>query len=168
VGVFVEGGPKVGTRTLADEEQLAFDIINSMTDSQKKLAIIAEKAPDDYRNAGVPTPPAYQPEGLAVSQMSHEQMVTLRKLLETYSAHLEKPLADEQFQAIEKADLDKVYFAWAGATEAGKGHYYRIQGPTFVLELCNIQTDPQGNEANHIHSVWRNVKGDFDLPVTAK
>jgi hypothetical protein len=46
------------------------------------------------------------------------------------------------------------------------GHYYRIQGPTFVLELVNIQADPAGHVANHIHSVWRSMQGDFALPAT--
>ena len=45
------------------------------------------------------------------------------------------------------------------------GHYYRVQGPTFVLELVNIQSDPAGNPANHIHSVWRSLEGDFAVPA---
>jgi hypothetical protein len=62
--------------------------------------------------------------------------------------------------------LDHVYFAWAGATKPGVGHYYRVQGPTFVLELVNIQSDPAGNPANHIHSVWRSLQGDFAVSAS--
>ena len=50
----------------------------------------------------------------------------------------------------------QVAFAWAGETEKGKKHYYRIQGPTFLIEYDNTQ-----NDGNHIHSVWRDFNGDF-------
>ena len=57
-------------------------------------------------------------------------------------------------------------FAWLGATQPGIGHSYRIEGPTFVLELINVQDDPAGNKANHIHSVWRDARGDFGTAKT--
>ena len=57
---------------------------------------------------------------------------------------------------IERAGWDKVSFAWAGGIEKGQGHYYRLQGPTFVLEYDNTQ-----NNANHIHTVWRDFLNDF-------
>ncbi|MEO1972064.1 MAG: DUF3500 domain-containing protein, partial [Pirellulaceae bacterium] len=47
----------------------------------------------------------------------------------------------------------------------GIGHYYRIQGPTFLIEFVNTQPDAAGNPANHIHCVWRDMKGDFAIPV---
>ena len=46
-------------------------------------------------------------------------------------------------------------------------HFFRIQGPSFIAELCNYQTDPEGTAANHIHSVWRDLTGDFNLPLGA-
>ena len=58
--------------------------------------------------------------------------------------------------AAAKAGLDKIAFAWAGEPERGKKHYYRVQGPTFLIEYDNTQ-----NDANHIHSVWRDFDGDF-------
>ncbi len=57
--------------------------------------------------------------------------------------------------------LNSVYFAWSGATEPGVGHDYCVQGPSFMLELVNVQSDPAGNKANHVHSVWRSLNGDF-------
>ena len=47
---------------------------------------------------------------------------------------------------------DDMRFAWAGPAEVGAPHYYRIQGPTFVIEYNNTQ-----NNANHVHSVWRSL-----------
>lgn len=163
--VFVEGGPPVGTRTLAKEEQLAFDLVKGLDDAQKKKAIIAEHAPDDYRAAGQPQPPQSSPEGLAAAEMTEAQKETLLSLLQAYNSHLQPSIARARLVEIKAAGLDRVYFAWAGDTNPGVGHYYRVQGPTFVLELINVQADPAGNPANHIHSVWRNLQGDFALPV---
>lgn len=163
VGVFVTGGPEKGTRTLANEEQYAFDLVNQLTDEQRKKAIIDEKAPADYRAAGAPTPPPYAPEGIAASDLTDAQKKTLWSLLETYNANLAPELTAARLAEVKAAGVDKVYFAWAGSTMPGVGHYYRVQGPTFVLELVNIQADPQGNKANHIHSVWRSETHDFGI-----
>ncbi len=160
---FIPGGPEQGTRTLASEEQLAFDLVGSLTDQQRKKAIIAEKAPAEYRAAGQPQPPHSAPEGLPVAEMTEPEKKTLRSLLEVYTSHLAAPLAAAELADVDAHGLDRVYFAWAGATEPGKGHYYRIQGPSFVLELVNIQSDPAGNKANHIHSVWRSLDHDFGV-----
>lgn len=160
---FVPGGPGEGTRTLAAEEQFAFELIGSLSDQQRAKAIIADKAPAEYRNAGKPQPPRTAPEGLAGAEMNEGQKKLLHMLLEIYTSHLATPLAAVQMADVDAHGLDRVYFAWAGATEPGVGHYYRVQGPTFVLELVNIQSDPAGNKANHVHSVWRSLTGDFGV-----
>jgi hypothetical protein len=163
VSIFVPGGPEVGTRTLTQEEQLAFDLVHSLGDSQRKRAVVADKAPDEYRNAGKPQPPLDAPEGLPAADMTDPQKQTLWALLENYNNNLAAPLAANRLAEIKAQGLDRVSFAWFGGTSPGEPHYYRLQGPTFLLELINVQSDPAGNKANHIHSVWRNLKGDFGL-----
>ncbi len=163
VKVFVPGGPKIGTRTLADEEQLAFDLLASLDDAQRQRAVLADKAPDDYRNAGQPQPPHEPAAGLPAANMTDAQRKTLRSLLEAYCGHLAPELAAARMKEIDDFGFDLIDFAWLGAQQPGVGHSYRVQGPTFVLELVNIQSDPQGNPANHIHSVWRSLKGDFGV-----
>ena len=69
---------------------------------------------------------------------------------------------------LDAAGFDKVHFAWAGATEPGVGHYYRVQGPTCLVEFVNTQPDAAGNIANHIHCYWRDIRGDFALPAQGK
>jgi hypothetical protein len=64
--------------------------------------------------------------------------------------------------AVKKAGLANLHFAWLGSSDRGKGQYYRIQGPTFLIEYDNTQ-----NNANHVHSVWRDFKGDFGLDMLA-
>ncbi len=161
--IVVPGGPPQGTRTLAQEEQLAFDLVNSLSSEQRQLAVIAEKAPADYRAAGLPQPPHTAPEGIPAAKLTAQQRQLLWTLLKTYSRNLASSVAAARLADIQEHDLDRVCFAWAGGTKSGEEHYYRVQGPTFVLELVNVQSDPAGNPANHIHSVWRSLKGDFDV-----
>ena len=70
--------------------------------------------------------------------------------------------------AIREAGVEKIHFAWAGADKPGVGHYYRVQGPSFLIEFVNTQPDAAGNVANHIHCVWRDLGGDFALPIASK
>lgn len=163
VHVEVDGGPARGVRTLAQEEQIALDLVASLDDAQRRRAMIAEQAPAEYRAAGEPRPPQTPPEGIPAAQLTGDQRRQLVLLLRTYVEHLAPPLAAAQMRAIEAAGLERVCFAWAGATQPGRGHYYRVQGPTFVLELINVQSDPAGNPANHIHSVWRTLPDDFGI-----
>ena len=70
-----------------------------------------------------------------------------------------------ELEQIRETGLGKVHFAFQGSTEPGKPYTYRVQGPTFVIEFLNVQADSAGNIANHIHSSWRAIKGDFGLHV---
>ena len=74
-------------------------------------------------------------------------------------------VAAARVDAIEEAGFDHVHFAWAGASKPGTGHYYRIQGPTFLVEFVNTQPDAAGNPASHIHLIWRDTAGDFGVPI---
>jgi hypothetical protein len=94
--------------------------------------------------------------GLAHSAMRPDQRVMLERLLDEYAGNLRHDAASEQLQRIRDSGMDKIRFAWIGSTEAGRPHYYRITGPTFVIELDNTQ-----NEANHIHTVWHDRQRDF-------
>lgn len=163
VHLFVEGGPEVGTRTLASEEQLAFDLLKSLEPGPAAEAIVAEKAPADYRGPGQPEPPRTAPEGLPAKKMTDAQQKLLRGLLTAYCGNLAPEMATARLAEIDAAGFERVHFAWLGATKPGVGHAYRVQGPTFLLELVNIQSDPAGNPANHIHSVWRSLQHDFGV-----
>ncbi|HEY1065891.1 MAG TPA: DUF3500 domain-containing protein, partial [Pirellulales bacterium] len=82
-----------------------------------------------------------------------------------YTGNMPADVATERLAEIEAAGIEKVHFAWAGADRPGIGHYYRVQGPTFLLEFANVQPDAAGNPANHIHSIWRNMQGDFGIRI---
>jgi hypothetical protein len=162
----VEGGLEVGTRVLGKEEEFAFQLVRSLDEQQTKTALIAQKAPREIRAAGEAQPPQEPPAGLSVEKMNDRQQELLRKLVAAYLESMPQEVRQARRQAIVEADTRKVHFAWAGATQPGVGHYYRVQGPTFVIELVNTQPDAAGNPANHIHCVWRDMKGDFAIPLT--
>ena len=96
------------------------------------------------------------PTGILASELAPNQRDLLMKVIDAYSSAMTEDLAAERMDRLRKAGVDKIGFAWAGEAERGKRHYYRIQGPTFLIEYDNTQ-----NDANHIHSVWRDFDGDF-------
>jgi hypothetical protein len=153
-----------GTRLLRDEEELAFQIVTSLDAEQQKQAIIAAEAPKEIRFAGEAQVKVGEPEGIAASELSAENMKRLQQLVHTYTNAVPESLAAQRRNQIETDGWPDVHFAWAGATKPGIGHYYRIRGKRFLIEFVNTQADAAGNPANHIHCVWRDVSGDFDLP----
>lgn len=161
----VEGPLGKGTRVLRDEEQLAFDLVNSLNDKQIEKAVIAEKAPKEIRFAGEAQSTVGEPEGILVARLDDDQKQLLRRLVRTYSDSVPGPVAAARRKLIAENGWGKIHFAWAGAKKPGIGHYYRIRGNSFLIEFVNTQADAAGNPANHIHAVWRDLNGDFDLPI---
>jgi len=161
------GLPEPGFRVLGMEEQLAFDLVRSFDATQKAKGIIAPECPKDIRAAGETQSPKEPAKGIPASELKPEQQALLRRIIETYCFAMADEVAKERLMLIEKADggWNAIHFAWAGATEPGIGHYYLVEGPSFVIEFCNVQPDAEGNPANHIHCVWRDRTGDFDLPA---
>jgi hypothetical protein len=102
------------------------------------------------------------PAGLLASQMMPAQVDLLRKLVGEYVGSMAPQLAAARLAEIMDAGFEKIGFAWSGSATAGQGHYYRVQGPTFLIEYDNLTTAPAGN---HIHSVWRDFNGDFGADV---
>lgn len=161
----IEGGPVKGTRILAKEEQLAFDLLASLSPEQRKVAVTAPTAPKDIRGGGEVVHPQTPARGIAAKDLKEEQVLILRSLVDTYLGNQTLEVAAKRKAEIEQQGFDKITFLWEGADKPGIGHYYVIQGPTFICEFCNVQPDAAGNPANHIHALWRDLRGDFDLPV---
>ena len=156
----VKEGPKKGTRLLKDEEDLGFKLVNSLTQDQKNKAIFDLKAFTEIVTTNsvkvVPLPPV----GIFASELTHDQKIVLNKLIVAYLLSMPPTLAEARMKKITTEDIDAIRFGWAGGTVPGKPHYYRIQGKTFLIEFDNTQ-----DNANHIHSVWRDFNGDFGLDL---
>jgi hypothetical protein len=152
----VRTGPRTGLRVLGQEDDLGRKLVTSLDEKQKSTAIYATEAPPDVITGNKRKVSRLEPLGLSASKMNREQRVVLTGLIKEYLGRLRPELADADWAKIEKAGWDKVHFAWAGPTEPGKGHYYRVQSATFLFEYDNTQ-----NNANHVHAVWRDFENDF-------
>lgn len=160
-----KSGFEIGARILAKEEQIAFDLIQSLSAEQIATAIFDKTPLKEVRNAGIAQPPVEAAVGIPFSQLNEAQQKQLKSLIDEYCAAMPEHVATARLKDIEAAGYDKIQFGWAGATQPGVGHYYRIQGPTFLVEFVNTQPDAAGNIANHIHCLWRDIRGDFALPA---
>jgi Protein of unknown function (DUF3500) len=167
----VKDGPQKGLRVLAAEEDLARELVLSFDDAQRKIAVVSPVTHGDIvtfnqRKAD----PLYAPQvgvwslGLPVSKMTSAQKGILRRLLDTHLSNMPEEVAAERGKRLYASDFDQIFFAWTGSLKRAERYYYRVQGPTFLLE--HDQSQPvSGSIAdktpNHIHNVWREFDGDF-------
>ena len=156
----VREGPRKGLRTLAGEEDRARDLLQALDEKQRTVAIFEKQAPKDILSTNSRRADVGPPVGLPAARMNKKQSELLVALIEEYTGNMPADVASARLEQIRRAGLDKVHFAWAGVLERGQPHYYRVQGPTFLIEYDNTQ-----NNANHIHAVWRNYDGDFGLDL---
>ena len=152
----VRQGPRKGLRTLAGEEDRARELLKALDEKQLAVALIKKDAPNDILSTNSRKADVGPPVGLPASKMTKKQQELLTALLEEYSNNMTADVASARMEQIRRAGMEKVRFAWMGGLQRGEKHYYRVQGPTFLVEYDNFQ-----NDANHIHAVWRNFDGDF-------
>ncbi len=152
----VRQGPHAGLRTLAVEEDLGRRLLESLSREQRAKAVLAGEAPADIVTGASRRADPGPPRGVPVSELTTEQAAVLMSLLGEYARRFRPGLAEAELGRVKQAGLEKIHFAWAGGGAPGQPHYYRIQGPTFVVEYDNTQ-----NNANHIHTVWRDFQRDF-------
>jgi Protein of unknown function (DUF3500) len=159
----VRHGPSRGQRTLAPEEDLARALVRSLPADQKRIAIVSATAFPDIITDRYPVVNAFgPPDGLSWSLMSSEARSQLAALVRHYVTRTNDELSGPYWRKLE-AEFPEVTFAWAGGEEAGQGHYYTIKAPSWLIEYDNTQ-----NGANHIHSVLRDVTGDWGNDVLAQ
>jgi hypothetical protein len=151
----VPKGPKKGLRVLADEEDEGRKLLALLDAGQRRMAVIDTRTYGDIvtRNADLVSP--LENRGVEARVMNDAQKAQLRKLIETYAAGFEAPLREARLARASEG-FDSIRFAWAGATDRGRPHYYRVQGPKFLIEY-----DASQDGGNHIHTVWRDFTGDF-------
>jgi hypothetical protein len=152
----VASGPKAGLRLLAAEEDVARALIQLLPGERRARAMLSDTAFSDIVTRNDPKVRSLEVEGLAAGDMTEPEQQQLRKLLHVYANRLTAPAARDQIERIERAGFGKLHFGWAGSIEPGKPHYYRVHGPTVLIEYDNTQ-----NNANHIHTVWRDLERDF-------
>jgi len=149
-------GPKKGQRLLKDEEDLGFALVNSFSGEQKQKALFQIKAFSDIVTTNAMQVGPLKTVGIFASDFTQVQKTALNKLIVAYLLSMPHAIAQVRMEKINSEDMNSICFGWAGGTDAGIPHYYRVQGKSFLIEFDNTQ-----NNANHIHSVWRDFNGDF-------
>ena len=156
----VSNGLQKGMQVMKAEEDFGFELLNSLTQSQKKKAIFQSFAFDDILTTNSAKVTPLKPVGIFAKEMTHVQKSILNKLIEAYLSSMPSAIAKYRLKKIKAEDMDLLSFGWAGDMVPGKPHYYRVQGKTFLIEFDNTQ-----NNANHIHTVWRDFNGDYGLDL---
>lgn len=152
----VRQGPRKGLRTLAGENDLGIELIHALDEQQQKVAIVDPTAYKDILTAASRKAALHgQPSGLSASKMNATQFDALMALMEEYARNVPDQLAEYRIEQLNKAGRN-IFFAWSGGINRGDPHYYRVQTASFLIELDDTQ-----DNANHIHSVWRDLTGDF-------
>ena len=156
-GVVLSGSEK-GKYILKDEAELGFALLHSLTKEQSKKAIISDEAPGEILTAASRNAMINDPKGILFKELDGAQKKIFLQLLSIYIHRYTRSFAQVMMKEIEEAGLNDLRFAWAGDQQPGIGHphYYRIQGPAIIIEYDNTQ-----NNANHIHTVIRDLKNDF-------
>ena len=178
-------------KPLKEDEDLGFDLLYSLADSQRSRAVIHDVAPPNFATRVVTKlgqeerPATYelgfdgyrisehdretlkwirnQAKGLAAAEMDDSQRGKLTSLIECYVARMPEESAQIEMDRLRAAGIENVHFCWAGGQERGTPHYYRLQGPSFLVEFENAQMG-----GNHIHSVWRDPDNDFGFDVLSR
>ncbi|MEJ7616513.1 MAG: DUF3500 domain-containing protein [Pyrinomonadaceae bacterium] len=159
----VMSGPRQGVSPLRAEESLGRELFKSLEGEQRTEALMSAEAPADILSGNSRRVNPLAPAGLAAGKLTGRQSELFMRLLSEYTGNMPAAIGTKRMRELRAAGFNQIRFAWAGGTERFQPHYYRIQGPSFLIEYDNIQ-----NNANHIHTVWRDFTGDFGEDLLAK
>jgi hypothetical protein len=152
----VRDGPEKGKRVLGLLEDTGRALVAALDPAQRTTAVFNTNAPGEILTRNTLDINPLSPPGLKASAMTTAQRDLLMKVIDAYAGLMAADVASDRLAKIRTAGVENVAFAWAGPLERGQKHYYRVQGPTFLIEFDNTQ-----NDGNHVHSIWRDFKGDF-------
>jgi hypothetical protein len=159
----VLSGPHAGLRILAAEEDLARALVTMLDEKRRQVAVFSDTAFVEVETRNDPKARALRYEGLRAADMTAAQRAQLRRLVDHYANRMSAAARAHAMRDIDDGGFGELRFAWAGSTEVGKAHYYRVHGPTVLVEYDNQQTN-----ANHIHTVWRDLRHDFGGDLLAE
>ncbi|MBX7126538.1 MAG: DUF3500 domain-containing protein [Cyclobacteriaceae bacterium] len=155
-----------GWRVLGQEEDMALRLINLLNADQKKKAVASSEVPSDIITGAESGKRLIDNWGIPARELTAEQQDLLQRLVKEFVFNLEYEKAAAEYEKIQKAGLDKIYFGWIGGLEEKQAHYYVLNGPTFLIEFDN-NGGPR-NEANHIHAIWREKGNEYGEDVLKK
>jgi hypothetical protein len=152
----VAKGPRKGLRALGEEHDAGWALLEALSEAQRREAVFAERTYGDIVTANKDKVEPLAAAGIPAAKLDEKQRALLWKLIEVYAGNFEPGLAQARLARAKQGGVEAIRFGWAGSTARGKPHYYRVQGPLFLIEY-----DASQNDGNHIHTVWRDFNGDF-------
>lgn len=152
----VPRGPLQGLRTLEQEQDLGLALARAVGPALLARLVIAPESLGDIVSGPGRTDSLRAPAGLALGEIAAGQRELAMRLLETYARNMRTDIADHELRAAREAGIERIHFAWAGPIDPARPHYYRLHGPTVLIEYDNTQ-----NDANHIHTVWHDPRNGF-------
>jgi len=152
----VPKGAKKGLRALGEEHDAGWALLESLGEGQRREAVFAERTYGEIVTGNKERIEPLEAAGIAAAKLDDKQRALLWKLIETYARNFEPGLAEARLARAKQGGVEAIRFGWAGSTKRGGQHYYRVQGPLFLIEY-----DASQNDGNHIHTVWRDFSGDF-------
>lgn len=150
------GHRHAGLRVLRQEHEIAFDLISGLNETQRTTAVLQPRTFGDILTGPGREDSLRAPQGLSVARMDGAQRGRMFDLVEAYVRNMRAAVAEKQMRDLRDGSLDGLHFAWAGSTTPGAPHYYRLHGPTIVIEYDNTQSG-----GNHAHSVWHDPRDGF-------
>jgi Protein of unknown function (DUF3500) len=156
----VPSGPLQGLRVLGAQEDIARELIRSLAADDRQRAIIAARSLGDIVSGPGRADSFKSPIGIRLGDMGPSQRTLAERLIDEFVGNLRTELAEAQRARIREAGLAAIHFAWAGPIDPGHAHYFRLHGPRLLVEHDNTQ-----NDANHVHSIWRDPGRDFALDL---
>jgi len=148
-------------RPLGNENDKAFALINALDAAQRSKAILGSRVADLVLGPGQDGR-TIQPEGIPASALTAPQQKMLLDLVREWAGIQHTAFAEPRMAEI-AANLPQTYFAWSGPTTNGSAAYFRVQGPTLVIEYA-----PQGGSVDHIHTIYRDPTNDYGAKFTRK
>jgi hypothetical protein len=144
-------------RPLGREVDKSFALIGSLDDAQRKKAILGVQMRDLVLGPGRDGQ-TIQPEGIKGSDLTEKQRDMLLDLAGEWTGIMHEAVAKAKMDELKKNVAD-TWFAWAGPTEKGGAAYFRIQGPTVLIEYAPQRLG--GDSTNHTHTIYRDPTNEY-------
>ena len=145
-----------GERAMPREEDAAREIVLSLDGRLRRRVVFSPESLTDHVSQNAVRVRPIEGVGVRTADLPSSGQKRVLEILRTYLANHPPELARSAFARLERAGVARTTFGWAGSTRPGVPHYYRLQGPTFLLEFDNSR-----DSGTHIHSVWRDFDRDF-------
>lgn len=147
---------RAGLKAMEREEWAARELVSALEGTARSTAIFQPNTLTRHLTQNAPTVEPLDQVGVPFGDLNADRQALITEIVRAYLSTLPADVAAQQLARVAAAGWENIRFGWAGPIEPRRPHYYRLQGPAFLLEHDNSR-----NGGTHIHSVWRDFSEDF-------